>query len=155
MYSVYSKLQIMPTSMFLKKFAADIVKRSGIARPTVEALLPHVFDEIRYRLTEASIPCVPIDGFGTFAVIDKPEHQYHYTYKGADKVKTIPAKKVIKFAPARNLRREVDAQKYDPERHSFWRHPADPPIRKRQHMQYQKGHPINARPIFKSVTDNE
>lgn len=145
----------MLSSAFLKKFAADVVKRSGLSRSTVEALLPHVFDEIRFRLCEAKYPCVPIEGFGTFAVIDKPEHQYHSNYKGVQKVVDIPAKKVIKFAPTRNLRLEVNAQKFDPERRSFYRHPNDPAIRKRQHMQYQKGRPINAKPILKSTTDNE
>ena len=144
----------MLPSLYFKKFVADVVKRSGISRPTVEAVLPAVFDEIRYRLTEGKYPCVPIEGFGTFAVIDKPEHQYLYNYKGANQIKTVPAQKVIKFAPTANLRHEVDAQKFDPERHSFWRHPADKPIRRRQHMQYQGGQPIHSKPIKKKQSDS-
>ena len=138
----------MIPSAFLKKFAADVVKRSGLSRPTVEAILPHVFDEIRYRLCEAKIPCIPIEGFGTFAVIDKPEHQYLYNYKGANEVRTVPAQKVIKFAPTANLRREVKAGRFDPERRSFWRHPADKPIRRRQHMQYQGGQAVHSKPLY-------
>lgn len=137
----------MLPSAFFKKFVSRIVKRSGIARPTVEALLPHVFDEIRYMLTEGKSPGVSIESFGTIAVTDKPEHDYHYTYKGANRVSHVPAQKVIKFAPARNLKREVAAGKFDPTRRSFVHHPADPTLRKRNHMGYQKGRPINARPI--------
>lgn len=137
----------MLPSLYFKKFVADVVKRSGIARPTVEALLPHVFDEIRYRLCEGKTPGVSIESFGTIAVIDKPEHQYHSNYKGVQRVCDVPAKKVIKFAPARNLKREIAAGKFDSSRRSFVHHPADPPLRKRNHMGYQKGRPINARPI--------
>lgn len=139
----------MMPSLYFKKLVADIVKRSGIARPTVEALLPHVFDEIRYRLTEGKTPSFQIESFGTIAVTDKPEHDYHYTYKGANRVSHVPAQKVIKFAPARNLKREIAAGKFDPSRRSFVHHPADPTLRKRQNMKYQKGRPINARPITK------
>lgn len=127
----------MQPKQYLQKFAADIVKRSGIARPTVEALLPHVFDEIRYILTEGN-QCVPIEGFGTFAVIDKPERRRRYTYKGKNEVHVLPAKKVLKFAPTKNMKREIDAGKFDPTRKSFWHHPQDPKIRKRADMRYNK-----------------
>ena len=140
---------------YLTKFAAAIVKRSGIARPTVEALLPHVFDEIRYQLTEGSL-CVPIESFGTFAVIDKPEHEFLYNHKGANQIRTVPAKKVIKFAPTRNLRREIDACQFDPTRRSFSRHPDDPAIRKRHDLRYKPAKNYNreegacSRPIHHS-----
>ena len=49
----------MIPSKYMKIIAGNIVRRSGIARPTVEALLPHVFDEIRWQLTEGTL-CVPI-----------------------------------------------------------------------------------------------
>ena len=127
----------MQPKQYLQKFAADIVKRSGIARPTVEALLPHVFDEIRHILTEGN-QCVPIEGFGTFAVIDKPERRRRYTYKGKNEIHVLPAKKVLKFAPTKNMKREIDAGKFDPTRKSFWHHPQDPKIRKRADMRYNK-----------------
>ena len=41
---------MLPKS-YLQSFAANVVKRSGINLPTVMAVLPHVFDEIRYILT--------------------------------------------------------------------------------------------------------
>ena len=122
---------------YLQKFAAAVVKRSGIAKPTVEAVLPHIFDEIRASLTEGDL-CVPIDGFGTFAVIDKPERTRRYTYKGKNEIHVLPAKKVIKFTPTKNLKREVDAGKFDPTRRSFTRHPGDPKIRRRCDMKYNK-----------------
>lgn len=145
----------MMPSLYFKKLVADIVKRSGIARPTVEALLPHVFDEIRYRLCEGKTPGVSIESFGTIAVIDKPAHQYHSNYKGVQKVCDVPAKKVIKFRPTRNLKREIAAGQFDPTRRSFVHHPADPPMAKRNHMGYQKGRPINARPIKKKQSEND
>jgi nucleoid DNA-binding protein len=123
---------------YLQKMAANIVKRSGIARPTVEALLPHVFDEIRYQLTEGQYPCVPIESFGTFAIIDMPERRRRYTYKGKNEIHTLPAKKKLKFAPTRNLKREIEAGRFDPTRKSFSRHPDDPKIRKRANMKYNK-----------------
>lgn len=127
----------MQPKQYLTRFAAAIVKRSGIARPTVEALLPHVFDQIRYELTEGSL-CIPIESFGTFAVIDKPERTRRYTYKGANEIHVLPAKKVLKFAPTRNMKREITEGKFDPTRKSFSRHPQDPKIRKRCDMQYNK-----------------
>lgn len=139
---------------YFKKFAARIVKRSGLARPTVEAMLPHVFDEIRYILTEEKCQCVPIEGFGTFAVIDKPEHEFLYHRGDLKEIRIVPAKKVIKFAPTRNLRQEVDAGHFDPTRKSFSRHPGDPAIRKRQEMRYrkvkgyQREEGANSRPIY-------
>ena len=126
----------MQPKQYLQKFAAAIVKRSGIARPTVEALLPHVFDEIRYQLCESDNPCIPIEGFGTFAVIDKPERHRRYTYKGKNEIHVIPPKKVLKFTPTKNMKREIDAQKFDPTRRAFYHHPADPKIRKRCDMRY-------------------
>lgn len=148
----------MNPKKYLQEFAASVVKRSGIARPTVEALLPHVFDEIRYQLTEGSL-CVPIEGFGTFAVIDRPEHEFLYHRGDVRRVNTVPAKKQIKFAPTRNLRLEVDAGCYDPSRRSFSRHPSDPVIRKRHDLRYKRAKNYNREegtwgsPISKNLTD--
>jgi len=126
----------MQPQKYLKKLAANIVQRSGLSRPTVEALLPHVFDEIRHQLCEGNYKCVPIESFGTFAVIERPEHKYLY-HRGDVKVEhTVPAKRVIRFAPTRNMQREVEAQQMDPSRKSFSRHPDDRAIRKRKNMRY-------------------
>ena len=104
---------------YLRKFAAAVVKRSGICQATVEQVLPAIFDEIRYQLCEGQYPCVPIESFGTFAVITKPEREYPYNHKGVKKIVHLPAKKVLKFAPTKNLQREVDAGQYDPSRSAF------------------------------------
>ena len=144
---------------FYQKFAADIVRRSGIARPTVEALLPHVFDEIRYQLTEGTL-CVPIEGFGTFAVIDRPEHEYLNKRNNANRVVTVPAKKVVKFAPTRNLRQEAEAGQFDVNRRSFVHMPGDPLLRKRNDLRYR---PENydrstgtfSKPIYKKRTTDQ
>ena len=139
---------MLPKS-YLQRLAANIVKRSGIARPTVEALLPHVFDEIRFQLTEGEYPCVPIEGFGTFAVVDIPERTRRYTYNGADELRTLPPKKQLKFAPTRNMKREVNQGRFDPTRRSFTHHPDDPAIRKRQHMRYNKRSQVFLAPLPK------
>ena len=123
----------------LKKFAAAVVKRSGICRATVEQVLPAVFDEIRYQLCEAKRPCVPIDSFGTFAVIDVPERTRRYTYKDKDELRTYPAEKRLKFRPTKSMKRELQQGQFDPTRRSFTRHPKDPIIRKRSQMHYQGG----------------
>ena len=127
----------MQPHKYFQKFAAAIVKRSGISRPTVEAVLPHIFDEIRYQLTEGSL-CVPIEGFGTFAVKDVPEHEFLYHRGEKREIKTVKAKKVIKFAPTRNLTDEVNRGQYNSDRHSFTRMPGDPMLRKRKDMRYRK-----------------
>lgn len=126
----------MNPKKYLKQFAANVVQRSGIARPTVEAVLPHVFDEIRYQLTEGTL-CVPIDGFGTFSVIDRPEHEFLYHRGDVKEIKTVVAKKQLKFKPTKNLKREVDAGRYDPTRRAFSRHPDDPVIAVRRDMRYR------------------
>lgn len=121
---------------YIDRIAAAVTKRSGINKATVKAVLPHVFDEIRYQLTEGSL-CVPIESFGTFAVVKIPERTRTYTYKRDEpEVRTLPPKLKLKFAPTRNLRREVEARLFDPSRKSFTRHPKDPAIRKRSKMRY-------------------
>ena len=123
---------------FLQRMAADVSKRCGICPATVEQVLPAVFDEIRFRLIEGRYPCVPIDSFGTFGVITKPERRYHYyrPSKGIDRWVDLPLKKVLKFTAAYNLRRELNAGEFDPTRKSFSRHPQDPKIKKRNKMLY-------------------
>lgn len=127
---------MLPKS-YLQKFAAAVVKRCGICQATVEQVLPAVFDEIRYQLIEGHYPCVPIESFGTFAVVDIPERQYHNTYKGADEIKILPATRRLKFAMTRNFKRELQEGRFDPSRRSFSRHPKDPAIRRRKNMKYQ------------------
>lgn len=131
----------MPPKEYLQKFSANVVKRSGICKATVEAVIPHVFDEIRFQLTEGTL-CVPIESFGTFAVIGIPERTRHYTYKGADEMRTYPPVLKIKFRATRNFQREVNAQQFDPTRRSFTRHPDDRPVRKRKDMKYNKRNTI-------------
>lgn len=127
----------MQPHKYFQKFAAAVVKRSGICQATVEAVLPAVFDEIRYQLTEGSL-CVPVECFGTFAVKDVPEHEYLYNRNNANRICTVPAKKQIKFAPARNLTDEMNAGKFDAMRRSFVRMPGAPMLRKRSDMRYRK-----------------
>ena len=125
------------SNMQRKQFISAVVKRSGVCRATVEQVLPAVFDEIRYQLTEGC-HFVPIESFGTFAVVDIPERKYHYTYGGRDEIRTVPPCKRLKFAPASNMRREVQAGTYDPTRRSFTRHPKDHPGRPRKYQSNKK-----------------
>lgn len=143
-------IRTMLPKSYLQSFAANVSKRSGISRATVEVVLPHVFDEIRHQLTEGTL-CVPIESFGTFAVVEYPERKRRYTYKGVDEIRTLPAQLKLKFAPTRNMRREIDAQHFDPERRSFQRHPDDPAIRKRRNMKYNKRSEV----YFQAVGKNE
>lgn len=145
----------MLPKQYLQKFAAAVVRRSGICQATVEAVLPAVFDEIRYQLCETREPCVPIDSFGTFAVVDIPERERRYTYKDVDEIRHYPPEKRLKFRPAKNMKRELQQGRFDPSRRSFTRHPQDPIIRKRQHMHYQgDGEPIHIGKVEKKV-ENE
>lgn len=143
-----------------QKFAAAVVKRSGLSLATVEVMLPAVFDEIRYQLTEGSL-CVAIEGFGTLYVKDVPEHEYLYNRNGESRICTVPAKKKIKFAPTRNMTGEVNAGKFDDARHSFVRMPGDPLLRKRQDLRYRPAKKYNreegacSRPIYKKVKSEE
>ena len=118
----------------LKKFAAAIVKRSGICLATVEAVLPAVFDEIRCQLSEGKRSCVAIDSFGVFYIQDVPERQRRYTYKGKDELRTYPPDRRLKFRPARNMKRELQSGQFDSSRKSFSRHPKDPILRKRKYQ---------------------
>ncbi len=122
---------------YLKRLVAAVVQESGICTPTVEVVLPAVFDVIRRELAEGPRHCVMIESFGTFAMIDVPEREHLYTYKGKTILKHLPATKRLKFAPTRNMRREVDAGQFDPTRRSFKHHPSDPPIRNRAQMAYR------------------
>ena len=116
-------------------FISAVVRRSGICRATVEQVLPAVFDEIRCQLSEGS-RCVPIESFGTFAVIDVPERTRRYNYKDIDEIRTLAPTQRLKFAPTKNMRREIQEQRFDPSRRSFTKHPSDPPIRKRKSLAY-------------------
>ena len=144
----------MQPHKYFQKFVAAVVKRSGVCRATVEAVLPAVFDEIRYQLTEGTL-CVPIESLGTFAVIDRPEHEYLYNRNNANRICTVAAQKVIKFKPTRNMRNEVNAGRFDPTRRSFVHHPQDPVIRQRRDLRYRPAKKYNredgasARPIYK------
>lgn len=102
-------------------------------------MLPHVFDAIRYEIVEGHYHCVPIESFGTFYQKEIPQRQYHYTYKGADEWRDLPDKRIVRFTPTKNMKREVDEGVFDDTRHSFVHHPDDPIIRKRSNMKYKPG----------------
>lgn len=120
-----------------KRFVSAVSKRSGICKATVEQVLPAIFDEIRYQLVEGKIPHVPIDSFGTFAIKEMPQRQYHYTRGGKDELRILEAKRIIKFAPAHNLAKEVKCGVFDPTRRAFTRHPDDPIIKRRKNFKYK------------------
>ena len=121
-----------------KDFIAAVVRRSGICRATVEQVLPAMIDEIRYQLSEGNL-FVGIESFGSFAVKEYPLRQHLYTYKGKTEMRTLQPKRVVKFAPTRNLRQEVERGQFDPERRGFTHDPRDPRIRYRSAMKYHPG----------------
>lgn len=151
---------MLPKS-YLKKIAANVSQRCGICRATVEVVLPAFLDEIRYQLAEGSYPCVPIESFGTFAVINRPEHEYLYNYRGANDLRTVPARRQLKFKPTHSMKREIETGHFDPTRHAFTRHPDDKPIRKRNDMRYKKGKFYRredgaySRPVKKTTDDTD
>ena len=118
-------------------FISAVVKRSGICKATVEIVAAALFDEIRFQLTEGC-ECVPIDSFGTFAVIDVPERERRYTYGGRDEIRTYAPDKRLKFRPTKSMRRELKERRFDPTRHAFSHNPADPKIRTRKNLAYNK-----------------
>ncbi len=126
-------------------FIAAVVKRSGICRATIEQVLPAVFDEIRFQLTEGC-GCVPIDSFGTFATVDLPERQRHYTYGGRDEVRSYPPKLKLKFAPTRSMRREIEARRFDTTRKAFLHDSRDPKIRTKKNLAYNKRNTVYVGP---------
>ncbi len=128
----------MGPKIYLSKLAKLVSKRSNICVATCEQVLPALFDEIRYQLCEGEYRCVPIESFGTFGVVDIPEREYLYNYKGVKEMRRLPAKKRLKFYPTRHMRQEIEESCFAPSRQSFVNHPDDPPIRKRKHMRYQR-----------------
>lgn len=137
----------MLPNVYLQRLVAAVVRESGICRATCEQVIPVVFDVIRRELVEGQWQCVPIESFGTFAVVDIPEREYHATYK-VNKVVHLPARKKLKFAPTRNMTREIEAGVFDPTRKSFKHNPHDPILRKKSQMQYQP----NKHGVFKGAT---
>ena len=122
----------------LSRMAREISKRSGICVPTVEVVLQAAFDEWRWQLAEGS-GMVLVESFGTLTVKDEPARSYRYfrPEKGIDHMVHLQARRVVKFKPARNLSREVDARKFDPTRKSFYRHQDDPQMRYRSSLKYR------------------
>lgn len=120
-----------------RRMVAATVKQSGICRATVEQVLPAFIDVVRRQLCEDPKHCVMIESFGTLAVKEVPARQYHYVRKshGIDRWVERPPKRVLKFAPTRNMRREIEAGKFDPTRKGFIHHPDDPRLRSGREMQ--------------------
>lgn len=114
-----------------RRMVAATVKQSGICRATVEQVLPAFLDVVRRELAEGARRSVVIESFGTLAVKEVPARQYHYVRKshGIDTWVDRPPKRVLKFAPTRNVKREIEQGRFDPTRKSFIHHPDDPRIR--------------------------
>lgn len=125
---------------YKEHFIASVVKRSGICRATVEQVMPAVFDELRYQLSEG-YGFVPIESFGTFIVQDIPARRHQYNYKSeTPQYRILPATQRLKFYPTKNLRREVlELHQYDHTRRSFVHDPHDPPMKRRKELRY---HPL-------------
>lgn len=125
---------------YKKHFIAAVVKRSGICRASVEQVLPAVFDEIRYQLSEGA-RCVAIESFGTFAIQVLPERTRTALVDGRRVAKKLPPKEKLKFGAARCLRNDVEAHCFDPTRRAFTHHPKDPKLRLRGDFKYNRRRP--------------
>ena len=123
----------MEPKKYLYQLALAVSKRSGISINTCQVVLPALFDELRYMLCEGRYRVVTIESFGTLAVRELPQRHYTRRYSnGITQVVDLPPKLVVKFAPTRNLRNEVQASRFDSTRQSFVVHPDDHPIRTRK-----------------------
>lgn len=77
----------------------EIAAKAGLNKVAAKAALDACLESIEQAL--ANEDKVQLLGFGTFAVVEKPERQ---GINPATKEKiTIPARKVVKFKPAANL----------------------------------------------------
>lgn len=86
---------------------SDIVSEIQVlagSKKMAEEILNAVFEKIRTALA-AGEP-VDINGFGKFEVIGKKERPGRNPVTGEPL--TIPAKKAVKFKPAKNLKESVD-----------------------------------------------
>ena len=135
-----------------KYFIAAVVRRSGICRATVEQVLPAMVDEIRFQLSEGNL-FVGIESFGSFCVKEYPLRQHLYTYKGKTELRTLQPKRVVKFAPTRNRRQEVELGQFDPERRAFTHDPRDPRIRYRSALKYHPGNKEMHRGVTKVLEE--
>lgn len=127
---------ILMTTIHFRRLVSATVKKSGICRQTVEQVLPAFIDVVREQLAESEKRCVMIESFGTLAVKEIPARRYHYVRKshGVDEWIDRPSKKVLKFSPTRNVRREIEAGRFDSTRRAFEHHPDDPHIRTRSEI---------------------
>lgn len=132
--------------------ARRVSKRSGICVPTTEVVLQALIDEWREVLCEGD-GTVLICSFGTFTIKEVPARSYHYNRPdmGIDEIRQLPPKRQVKFIPTRNFAREVQNEKVDPTRKSFYRHPDDPGMRYRCSVRYKQ----NDLPVFKGRTKYE
>lgn len=132
------------TTIHFRRLVAAVVRESGVCRPTVEQVLPALFDVIRRELTEGEKQCVQIESFGTLVVKELRARSYHYRRpeKDIDHWVEKPARRILKFMPTRNMRREVEQGRFDPTRRSFFHHHDDPHMRGRsQFHRHTNGQP--------------
>lgn len=123
---------------YLHELASAVSKRSGVSVATCEVVLPALFDEMRYMLCEGRYRCVTVESFGTLAVRERPPRHYKRVLPdGTTQNVHLDSHLVVKFSPTRNLRREVEASRFDPTRQSFVVHPDDHPLRTRKMIDYR------------------
>ena len=138
------------SNIHFRRLVAAVSRESGICKPTVEVVLPVVFDVMRRDLTEGDKQCVQIESFGTLAVKELSARGYHYRRpeKGIDRWVEKPARRILKFSPTKNMRRAVEQGRFDPSRRSFFHHPDDPKMRYRSQFKTRCENPQ----VYKSPT---
>lgn len=123
----------MQPKKYLYKLSQAVSKRCGISIATCQVVLPALFDEMRFALCEGDYRCVAVESFGSFIVKQLPKRHYNRRQPdGSVHLIDLPPRLQVTFKPTRNLRREVEASRYDPTRESFVCHPDDHPIRARK-----------------------
>jgi len=83
---------------------AEVAKDSGMTKVDAEKVIKSVFNQISGELAKGG--GVQLIGFGTFSVVAKKERMGKNPRTGAS-IK-IPAKKVAKFKPGKQLKDMVD-----------------------------------------------
>ncbi len=89
--------------MSKKELAKKIAEANGIRIKDAENIISMVFDGIADTLKTGE--GVSLLGFGTFAIVEKPER--NAINPRTKQIVPVPAKKVVKFKPAKALKDAV------------------------------------------------
>lgn len=82
------------------ELVAQVAAKSGKSKEEVRKSLESILDVMQEEMAKGE--SITLVGFGTFAVLDRPEHEARVP--GQDKTVTVPARKIVKFKPGAGLK---------------------------------------------------